>query len=739
MKLNTLRAKVTLILLLSITSISVILLILSYSNSVEENNSKIANEFKKFENLFDKEIEAKILDQSAALEILSHDEKILQLFAEQNRDELSKYLLPLFENKLKPIYKIAQLHFHTRDNLSFLRLHEPENFGDDLSSFRKTVVECNSQRKIVSGIEVGKFGTGLRNITPLEYKNIHIGSVEFSGSIFGILDGIGKALNMEYSIGIHKKNLDATGKKLGNNDIVKEKSIYYHFSNPEIIKQLENVEIQKEPIVYDFGDKKIAVASIPLYDYKKKDAGCVTLFKDVSNNYAVLHSAIYNSILVVFISTLIISLISFTFLKKNLLNPLVAISEAANKISNGKYDFTLSVRKNDEIGAVRKSLNKMIENINRSRQALHDEKNSIEEKVKIAIKESEEQKLYLEKSVEKMLYVMNEFSKGNLTVKLPDDYQDSIGKLFRGFNSTVKNLHDLVSKVNETVDLTINESMRIAAGVEELSIGSEQQSEQTNEITNSIDEMIKTFSETSRNTNSAAKSANEAGKLAKEGSKVVQNAVEAMDKIALIVSNAAEKVSELGKNSDKIGEIIQVIDEIADQTNLLALNAAIEAARAGEHGRGFAVVADEVRKLAERTTNSTQEISKMIQQIQTDTQLVVNSIYEGNQEVEKGKKLAKNAGDAIDHIVISTNHVVDEINQVATASEEQSSQSNHVSENIIRINNVASESLVGVQQIASAAEHLNNMTMDLKELTCQFKINNSNFKNNCKENVYVEY
>ncbi|MEE2748924.1 MAG: PAS domain-containing methyl-accepting chemotaxis protein [Pseudomonadota bacterium] len=148
---------------------------------------------------------------------------------------------------------------------------------------------------------------------------------------------------------------------------------------------------------------------------------------------------------------------------------------------------------------------------------------------------------------------------------------------------------------------------------------------------------------------------------ASTGTDIIQQASDEMTKVSTAVSEAAAVISELGAQSDMITSIVNTIRGIADQTNLLALNAAIEAARAGDQGRGFAVVADEVRQLAARTSSSTEEISQMINKMQSGTSKAIESMESCQTQAGQGVALATRAGEVILEIREGTREAVNAV------------------------------------------------------------------------------
>jgi methyl-accepting chemotaxis protein len=450
---------------------------------------------------------------------------------------------------------------------------------------------------------------------------------------------------------------------------------------------------------------------------------------DVNSVLSSIISNIGYSIIIMLLLTFIFSF----YVAKRISKSINKINEIAQRIANGE-DVRVKINSGAEVGKLAEQFNSMVDKI-------HEKMNEVQEKEAVAKEalqkseqiqvEMEQQQKYLTESVNRLIESLEQFADGDLSVEIDyDNANDEIGRLFAGFNNTVRKIKELIINITEAVQATASASTQISSSAEELAAGAQEQSSQTSEIATAMEEITSTILETSNHTNLAAQAVKKSSKIAEEGKSVVQETVDGMERIAEVVGSAAETVNRLGEDSKKIGEIINVINDIADQTNLLALNAAIEAARAGEQGRGFAVVADEVRKLAERTTTATKEIADMIQRLQQGTNETVESIEQGVEEVNKGKEIASKAGSSMEQIEESSINAMDLITQVATASEEQSATAEEISRSIESINNVAHESAVGVEQIARATEDLSRLTENLQNLIEMFNLYDSQRGNN---------
>jgi methyl-accepting chemotaxis protein len=197
-----------------------------------------------------------------------------------------------------------------------------------------------------------------------------------------------------------------------------------------------------------------------------------------------------------------------------------------------------------------------------------------------------------------------------------------------------------------------------------------------------------------------------------------------MHEIERMTIDTMEAVKALGGNSEKIGDIVVTIEEIADQTNLLALNAAIEAARAGDQGRGFAVVADEVRSLAERTTTATREIQSIIGTLQGDVKQVVVLMEQSSGSVRSGARDAQLSGNAFGSVKEHIIPLIDHVNQVATAVEEQSATSHGIMDNMVHISQVIHHSAEAADYTEKLAMEMAESAVELEEMVNHFKLAN---------------
>ncbi len=319
------------------------------------------------------------------------------------------------------------------------------------------------------------------------------------------------------------------------------------------------------------------------------------------------------------------------------------------------------------------------------------------------------------KPLKSMISLLAAISEGDLTRRLDVSSKDELGQIGISFNAFINKLNGIVTALSQNTHNLTDAANKLYSISEQMAGGAEEVATQASNVATASEEMAATSSDIALNCNMAADSSRQANDAALSGAAVVQQTLRGMNNISERVKEAAATVESLGSRSDQIGAIIGTIEDIADQTNLLALNAAIEAARAGEQGRGFAVVADEVRALAERTTKATKEIGEMIKGIQKETKGAVSSMEEGVREVEKGTGEAAKSGKALEDILNEIGKVAMQVNQIATAAEEQTATTSEISKNIQQITEVVHDTARGAQESAAAANQLAKLAEDLQD------------------------
>ncbi|GGO75651.1 aerotaxis receptor Aer [Marinobacterium nitratireducens] len=275
-------------------------------------------------------------------------------------------------------------------------------------------------------------------------------------------------------------------------------------------------------------------------------------------------------------------------------------------------------------------------------------------------------------------------------------------------------LRTLLGRVEDSITTLGNAVTKTRQALSTTHEGVSRQNSETDLLASAATEMSATAHDIANNTAQTSDASRQASDEAVRGREMVNDMVAAIRSLVDEVVVASESSSRLKEHAEAIGDIVVIISDIAEQTNLLALNAAIEAARAGEQGRGFAVVADEVRTLAKRTQDSTGQIRRTIETIQHHVTGTAETMQRSRTQAENGIERAQNAGQAFERVVEALSEVSDRCIQVASASEEQSAVADEISQNILKIREIA-ESNVNASDVTDRA------TGDIEQLVTELR------------------
>jgi methyl-accepting chemotaxis protein len=396
--------------------------------------------------------------------------------------------------------------------------------------------------------------------------------------------------------------------------------------------------------------------------------------------------------------------------EKSITTPLTHLIEAAHKIgASGDLDQSIEFHRGDEVGLLAENFNKMI----------------------VHLKE--------------MASVSAAIAEGQLFVTIqPRSQQDTMAKAFtrmtHGLRELVRQVRDSASQVASAAgqmasasDESAKISVQAASAIDEVTStmhemsvnvqnvvkNTQVQGSSVAETSASIDQMVTSIQRVADTAKLLVEISHRSREEARSGMITMDKATEGLNRTSQSIQASSEIIDVLGRRADDIGKIIEVIDDLAEQTNLLALNAAIEAARAGEHGLGFAVVAEEVRKLAEKSTQSTKEISELIQGIQKEAREAVQNMEKSTTMVQEGLVLNKELSLALDKISDVVSEVYKFSQEIGQATTEQSSGSAQIAKATNRLTEITQEINSSVEEQASGAQAVVRSMERMRELVQQ--------------------
>jgi len=419
------------------------------------------------------------------------------------------------------------------------------------------------------------------------------------------------------------------------------------------------------------------------------------------------------TIVIALISTLLALalgiVIAFTT-ARSITEPLGNLMKVAQQIGNaGDLDHEIDVKRKDEIGELARTFAKMV--------------------------------TYLKE----MAGVSEAIAGGNLMVEVePRSKNDTLGNAFArmtgGLRSLVRNVRDASSQVasasnqvagasDESAKISLQTSSAIdevtstmhemSVNVQNMVKSTQVQASSVSETSASIDQMVASIQRVADTAKVLLDISNRSREEVHSGITTMDKATDGLNRINTTIHASGEIINVLGQRADDIGKIIEVIDDLAEQTNLLALNAAIEAARAGEHGLGFAVVADEVRKLAEKSAQSTKEISELIQSIQKEARKAVENMDRSTGIVNEGLGLGTELNTALRKISNVVTEVYKFAQEIGAATNEQSHGSSQIARATTRLNEITHEINSAVEEQASGAHAVVKAMERMRELVQQ--------------------
>ncbi len=311
---------------------------------------------------------------------------------------------------------------------------------------------------------------------------------------------------------------------------------------------------------------------------------------------------------------------------------------------------------------------------------------------------------------------------GDLTNQLAITSNDELGSVVQHFNIFTQMLRGIVKEVVAVVAPLTLSAQQLTEKVQQVDSNIKKQSDVAEITKQSMVEMQYSVADIAKSAAQAASAAQAGEQEVNQGMENVRHSLSVSAQLTENIVIASSAINQLAQDSQNMNQILDVINSIAEQTNLLALNAAIEAARAGEHGRGFAVVADEVRNLASRTARSTTEVRELLDKLISAADESVSSMESAKDKATNNESISREVDESLTKIKEQIGHISSMNNQIAAATEEQSSVAATVVNNIEDMHNSFGATAIAVEEIGEVAYQLDGNASLINNATSKFII-----------------
>lgn len=300
--------------------------------------------------------------------------------------------------------------------------------------------------------------------------------------------------------------------------------------------------------------------------------------------------------------------------------------------------------------------------------------------------------------------------------------QDEVGSLAHAFADMSHYLRDMVQEINEGISVLASSSEEILAATSQSASSTQETATAVSEIVTTVEEVKQTAMLASDKSRTVTESAERTRQVAQGGFQAVDEALRGMQQIREQMQAVAESIMRLGDQTQAIGEIVATVGDLAEQSNLLGVNASIEAVKAGEAGKGFSVVAQEVKALADQSKQATAQVRGILGDIQKATTKAILLAEQGSKAVEIGYERARVSGESIRTLSASIEESTDVAQQIAATSQQQMVGMDQIASAMEYINQASQDNVGGTRQVDLAARNLHEVGLKLKALTSRFRL-----------------
>ena len=682
------------------------------SNTEEQFNSTLAQDLGA--DIANAEIAKKNVALGIAVSI-SANQDIAKALETNNRD-LAIQALNNLHDKFKngTPYKNVKVHVHTKDVKSFVRAWKLSKYGDDLTSFRKTIVKVAQTKKPLSAIEIGRAGLVLRGLAPIFNANgEYVGSVEAIMGFNSIVKTFAKSnenilvlMDEKYKRGNALTNESKLGnyyisQKVMNKDFIKDvKSNYKEIFADNLYTMTDINYLTKYPI------KDLEGVIIGQYIVGMPTDKAAETIDDIK---FILLNIIITVLIAFIILIIVINVVASRVIDESLTQFTKGFNNFVDFITfrTNKFDL-IEIKVNDEFGELTNSLNQIAKEQDKKQKddmrvigeiVLVTDKveqgiykcnihSSTENPMIMTLKNTVNQMIRtMNQNFDELKQVLNEYTNDDFTssVKINPKLKEDMLEVMTGVNTLGQSL-----RTNAKQNLTHGESLNrnsisMSQSVQNVAQKANQQAASLEETAAAVEEI----------TSITRNNAQNATKMSTLGT-TVKSAVTSGQNLA---NQTASSMDEINTQVTAINEAITVIDQIAFQTNILSLNAAVEAATAGEAGKGFAVVAQEVRNLASRSAEAANEIKTLVES--------------ATQKAKVGKDVST---DMIQGYEVLNNHIsetISLIDDVSTASKEQMQGIEQINNAVTILDRVTQENANEANSVANIAEEVRVLADEL--------------------------